>query len=88
MPAMQLLGDEALPAQKLCFDHALVYVELSFKNRRQGPQKTDDHRRAAQDRDRIFRRHWLGYEGPVSQLGPSALWRLAAPFGWLLTIGR
>ena len=30
MPAMQLLGNEALPAQ-LCFDHALAYVELSFK---------------------------------------------------------
>ena len=30
MPAMQLLENEALPAQKLCFDHALVYAELFF----------------------------------------------------------
>jgi hypothetical protein len=28
--AMRLLGNAALPAQMLCFDHALAYAELFF----------------------------------------------------------
>jgi hypothetical protein len=28
--AIRLLGNEVLPGQKLCFDHALAYAELSF----------------------------------------------------------
>jgi hypothetical protein len=28
--AMRLLGNEVLPAQVLCFDHALAYIELFF----------------------------------------------------------
>jgi hypothetical protein len=33
--SMQLLGNEALPVQMLCFDHALAYVELFFPGNRE-----------------------------------------------------
>ena len=45
----------------------------------QDPQKADNHRRTAQDR--VFRRHWLGYEGPVSQLGSTAARRVDTAAG-------